>query len=462
MGKSILMIITVVALFSCNTKENKTDYAILSGTIKNSNEEVIKIQNYNSITNKQIAIDKSGNYSDTLFIDRPGFYSYQIGKEYASLFLKNGDNLHLSNDVEDFFKSRKTTGKGSKLNNYYIQRSNLKGELVGNAKEFFMVPIEDFIAKIEKNKGLFLEQLVKANLETEDYQIQKKMIEHDYLLTRYNYDKFIHYHTNVHPKLPEGYYNPIINLDLDDDDSFHYDKSYRLLVIENWRLTSKEAEKNDPNYTMVGFVKEKIKNIKSVSIREQIASMLFREVSARNKNYQEAYNEILPLLETTYNINRLNDRLASAKSTQPESMSMNFNYENFAGGKTSLKDLKGKALYVEIWATWCGPCIKEFPALTQLTKDYKGKNIEFVNISIDSEKAYDKWRALVTEKNVGGLQLLADKGLDSDFMKFFNVGLIPRSILIGADGKIISAKAPRPSAKDTREVLDALLSTNKL
>jgi len=461
MKKSILTVMAIISLFSCNSQENKAGYVILSGTIKNSNEDVIKIQNYNRTFNKKIAIDKSGNYSDTLYIDRKGFYSYQIGKSYAALFLKKEDNLHLANDANDFFKSRKVTGKGAKINNYYIERGNLKGKLVGNAKEFFVVPIEDFIAKIEKNKKLLLEHLEQANLEAEDYKIQKKMIEHDYLLIRYNYDKFNHYHTNVHPKLPKGYYNPIIDMDLDDDDSFHYDRSYRILVIENWRLTSKEAEKNDANYTKAEFVKKKIKNIKSVSIREQIASMLFREVSAKNKNYQKVYDEILPLFETKYNIDRLNRRLASAKSTQPEMKSMDFNYENFTGGKTSLKDLKGKILYVEIWATWCGPCIKEMPALTQLIKDYKGKNIEFVSISVDSKKAYDKWRAMVPEKNVGGVQLLADKSLKSDFMKFFNVGLIPRSILIDANGKIITAKAPRPSAKNTRKVLDALLNTKK-
>ncbi|WP_456378085.1 TlpA family protein disulfide reductase [Lutibacter sp.] len=77
---------------------------------------------------------------------------------------------------------------------------------------------------------------------------------------------------------------------------------------------------------------------------------------------------------------------------------MSFNYENYKGGKTSLEDLKGKILFVEIWATWCGPCIKQMPALTQLIKDYKGKDIKFVSISIDSKNDYDKWRTMVPEK----------------------------------------------------------------
>lgn len=68
---------------------------------------------------------------------------------------------------------------------------------------------------------------------------------------------------------------------------------------------------------------------------------------------------------------------------------------------------------------------------------------------------------MVPEKNVGGIQLLADKGLKSDFMKAFSVGLIPRSILLDKEGKIITHKAPRPSAENTKSYLDSLLSGNK-
>ena len=68
---------------------------------------------------------------------------------------------------------------------------------------------------------------------------------------------------------------------------------------------------------------------------------------------------------------------------------------------------------------------------------------------------------MVPEKNVGGTQLLADKGLKSDFMKAFSVGLIPRSILLDEGGKIITHKAPRPSADNTKQYINNLLNKPK-
>ena len=55
-------------------------------------------------------------------------------------------------------------------------------------------------------------------------------------------------------------------------------------------------------------------------------------------------------------------------------------YENYNGGKTSLADLKGKYVYIDVWATWCGPCKAEIPSLKKIEKEYHGKNIAFVSV----------------------------------------------------------------------------------
>ena len=78
-----------------------------------------------------------------------------------------------------------------------------------------------------------------------------------------------------------------------------------------------------------------------------------------------------------------------------------------------------------------------------------------------SKNDYEKWRKMVPEKKVGGIQLMADKGLKSEFMKAFSVGLIPRSILLDEEGKIILEKAPRPSDKSTKQYLDNILKRKK-
>jgi thiol-disulfide isomerase/thioredoxin len=137
--------------------------------------------------------------------------------------------------------------------------------------------------------------------------------------------------------------------------------------------------------------------------------------------------------------------------------SPSFKYENHKGGFTSLEDLKGKFVYVDLWATWCAPCREEIPFLEKTEAAYHGKNIEFVSISIDVLKDKEKWSKFVTEKNLGGIQLLADKDWKSDFVKGYKIGGIPRFILISPEGKIVNADAPRPSSPQLVTLLDSLV-----
>jgi len=138
-------------------------------------------------------------------------------------------------------------------------------------------------------------------------------------------------------------------------------------------------------------------------------------------------------------------------------VSPSFDYENHKGGKTKLEDLRGKYVYIDVWATWCGPCLAEIPHLKKVEANYHGKNIEFVSISVDTEKDYEKWKKMVVSKELGGIQLFADKNWTSDFIKAFGINSIPRFILIGPDGKVIKADAARPSSASLKELLDDLV-----
>ena len=131
-------------------------------------------------------------------------------------------------------------------------------------------------------------------------------------------------------------------------------------------------------------------------------------------------------------------------------------YENFNGGTTSLSDLKGSYVYLDIWATWCRPCKAQFPFLKDLEKDYHGKNIKFVGISVDKDGAHDAWKQMVKDKELGGIQLIADKDFESDFIKGYEITSIPRYILLDPEGKIVDANTARPSEKRLRTLFTEL------
>ncbi|NNE31828.1 MAG: TlpA family protein disulfide reductase [Winogradskyella sp.] len=206
------------------------------------------------------------------------------------------------------------------------------------------------------------------------------------------------------------------------------------------------------------------------------------DLDAAIENYRSAYNELkLKYTEVDStrvsqmdkniegSIKQISQYLSSKfamRSQFPQGMtSPTFtNYENFAGGEMSLKDLRGKYVYIDVWATWCGPCIREIPALKQVEKQYHDKNIAFVSISVDNgrgykgdaEAAHQGWKKMVAEKDLGGIQLYADNGFSSEFIQDYKINAIPRFILIDPQGNIVTADAPRPSNQQLVKLFDKL------
>lgn len=177
-----------------------------------------------------------------------------------------------------------------------------------------------------------------------------------------------------------------------------------------------------------------------------------------NKGFNKNFREIM-YRQFTREQNQLEKRFnhnvtMRSKKGKP---SPEFDCENHKGGTTSLEDLKGKYVYIDVWATWCGPCLQEIPNLQKLGQAYRGKNIEFVSLSIDAKKDHDKWKKMVTDRSLGGIQLFSGKGFESSFVRRYSIESIPRFILIDPSGNIVDAEAKRPGDPALREQLDKLL-----
>jgi thiol-disulfide isomerase/thioredoxin len=174
-------------------------------------------------------------------------------------------------------------------------------------------------------------------------------------------------------------------------------------------------------------------------------------VALQKKSIDENYENIVRYFKKNYEANLAKNKLNNTVSPA-------FDYLNHKGGNTKLEDFKGKYVYIDVWATWCGPCRAEIPSLKKIEEEYHGKNIAFVSISVDVDKDFEKWKAFVTDKNLGGIQLFADKNWNSDFMRSFGINSIPRFILIDPNGKIVQSDAPRPSQAKLKVDLDKLLN----
>lgn len=151
------------------------------------------------------------------------------------------------------------------------------------------------------------------------------------------------------------------------------------------------------------------------------------------------------------------DKLSSGK------MAPEFTLKSLEGKDVSLKDFRGKVVYIDFWASWCSPCRYEMkngsPKLHAKFKD--NKDVVFLYISVDSK--IDAWKKAIADDKIEGIHLLsqAKSSSDSPIAKAFNVSGIPHYAIIGRNGRIFDNNAPRPSQDITvTRIKEALNQAN--
>jgi thiol-disulfide isomerase/thioredoxin len=141
--------------------------------------------------------------------------------------------------------------------------------------------------------------------------------------------------------------------------------------------------------------------------------------------------------------------------------------KNFFGGKEGEVDFmafrersKGHSIiYLDFWASWCGPCIKEMPFQRKLQEKYRGK-ITFVLLSLDgSDKV---WRTAIEKNGLSGPGFIHFRiGPETDLTKFYITKGIPHYVLINKNGEHFDLDARRPSDPKIKEDFDLLIRENR-
>lgn len=137
--------------------------------------------------------------------------------------------------------------------------------------------------------------------------------------------------------------------------------------------------------------------------------------------------------------------------------SYNFSLPDTSGRMVSMKDFKGKVVFIDVWATWCGPCKEQIPFLKEIEEEYKdNKDLVFMGISIDRVNDREKWLKMIRKENLHGVQLLDDMG--KVFARPYEINAIPRFLLIDKKGNWIEVRCPRPESKEKlKKYLDKAL-----
>ena len=261
---------------------------------------------------------------------------------------------------------------------------------------------------------------------------------------------------------------PIINeledlcaaVDLDNATDFNDYPEYQTLVHNIFKLRiysyKVQYEFDDP----WGKILADFKTIKSENIKQALAPLLIEGVSPTSAaTTNEELMALIPqIIKNTELLQELNQRINlvnKLKSGQPFPPFEGVVDMNDKPISFEQLNLKGKMLFIDIWATYCPDCRKELPALETLQQTYKGKPITFVSISVDRDK--EAWKTMVKEKKLGGIHLYAPPETKELYKELYDLRSIPRYMLIDEKGNIINANLPMPSDKNLKELITATL-----
>jgi thiol-disulfide isomerase/thioredoxin len=120
-------------------------------------------------------------------------------------------------------------------------------------------------------------------------------------------------------------------------------------------------------------------------------------------------------------------------------------FENaISGEKISMKDLKGKVVVLDFWATWCPPCVAEMPKMKELYAKYREQGVEFIGVSLDQSKEEGGLASLkkfVKENAIAWPQYYQGDYWSSKFSKSWGINSIPCVFIVDADGNLFSTQA---------------------
>ncbi|OFY73035.1 MAG: hypothetical protein A2236_12855 [Bacteroidetes bacterium RIFOXYA2_FULL_33_7] len=401
---------------------------------------------------------------------------------YYTFHVENEDEffLHFYNLSEMPLIEGKNTDKAKLLSEFQFKYS----DLFSYSKQPIEVGIDEYENSLYLNMKQQIDFINNYN-NAKDLSLSSKS--YLYNLVKYNYLNrlFTYSIQDTHPKsiksLPTIMLN-IIKPDLVSNDAALYIENYRLFLDKYMVYSTFKENEFSP-------INDRFELIKSILVQA------YSQLNGQTKTYyianiltkyhtfisEETFTNYVKLISsdssyinyktsientikknTFYKVQELEKSKPELKEKESNKDNSNSSSNKLSlidtkGKKIRLSDFKGKVIYIDVWASWCGPCRQQFPYAKDLQKKFTDKEKEkivFLYISIDENETI--WKNALEKIEIHGTNLLSPGGWNSDVTKHFQIRSIPRYLLIDKSGKVVDNNAKRPS--QTEEIYNEIIN----
>jgi peroxiredoxin len=150
------------------------------------------------------------------------------------------------------------------------------------------------------------------------------------------------------------------------------------------------------------------------------------------------YNALSPELKNSRMGRDYGDMVAKLNVLAVGALAPGFTQNTPQGKPVSLSDYRGKYVLVDFWASWCGPCRAESPAIAKVYQQYKSRKFDVLGVSLDKPDSRAKWLKAIADDHLPWTQVSDLRGFDNQVARLYGVRGIPQNYLIGPDGRIVA------------------------
>ncbi|WP_028523474.1 TlpA family protein disulfide reductase [Runella limosa] len=464
--------------FAKEATEVKKGKVIINGHVQlpKSSSKVISLiysQLSASPTRLSAILDSTGYFQFEFEILHPHDITLRYEKGTALLYVRPLDSLHVQLNSENFQQNQYpdfvVSGK-----NAQTSKDILCYRLFNKLKRFEPAPAhkttEEYVAGIGRRIATEDSLLALFNLKFQPTAAFKVWAKKDIIYRNANYLVDFEYHHSMQKTTFEGILYDTNVFPVSDTDA----------LVSSWYqyhlwqyATSKYIQRDS---VIQGLLKEQKKGeayravLKKITATEKLgigrdivcyqilymlseeANDVFRELMKNSKMYVST-KELTSILneKMTKDDNHAKYHISFFKSDSKEEKEI---VGDFMNGLISKH--KGKIIYLDFWATWCGPCRSEVPYAIDLHNQYKNQPIVFVNLCLLSDR--EAWKNAIAKQKIAGENYFFDKDQSELLKSRLKLEGFPTYMIISKEGQIINRQAPRPSSGNTiKTVLTKLL-----
>ena len=466
--KHIFFALFVLVLAGCSGPV--ADHVLISGQAENPSRQKVEIFYVKEfVTNAReevkVSLDGENAFEANLPMEEAGFVYLRIPPRTITLYLEPGADVHLVLDAADAEAKPSISGEKALESNFLLGfyhdveknygRMTVLNQTADKGPQEFVQYLED----IHAEKTQYLEEHPDYGKLDLDFV---SLLRANMLYEKYTY-KMQYHIAAAHfredgeaPPLPGDYYAFLDDPGLFNDKYLNSSSYVGFLNTYRQHYIAQKVDEGKIEDSMLARY-EAARDIFSGKTRDvAMASSLVSMLNFGDfEEARETYEDFLAHVSSEKYQQVVDGIYDKAMELAPGKPAPDFTLTEINGEEVSLSDFRGKVVYLDFWASWCGPCMREVPYAKELKQRMEGQDdLVFFYVSVDTDE--NAWRKAVSDHEIQGVHVNVP-GFDHEVPEQYNLRGVPTFYLIGRDGNIADNRPPRPSHDNVDEVLLAAL-----